>query len=239
MSINWKEAADSHVEEQAGFEDLPPGLWVIGATAVSENGGAAPSVALKTFTDSERGRVQYYRFGVGLLTKGGEKALDPKYKDRFMFFQSSVHPRDDDDDKGPKGLLHGKLTGFLNAIFAPGVALDEKDKKVRAQARWKVTIAKLMEIEKQHPELDASSTINEITGQPDTGLAIMQIAIAAIENDSQMILFKTGLSKKAPGREQRVEIKNFEDYVPQNCTERKVQLFDAAGVVTPAVLPGF
>lgn len=236
--IDWKAAAEAPVTEQTGYDELPPKVWCIGATATTENGGAAPAVTLKTFNDSERGRVQYYRFNCGLLVKGGEAALDEKFNDRFMFFASSVHPRDDDDDQGPKSLLHGKVTGFLNAIYAAGVALGEKDRKKKALERWQVTLQRLMEIEKQHPEL-TGQPINELTGQPDTGLAIMQLAIAGIENDSKLLLFKTGMSRKREGQEQQVQVTQFEDYVPENCTDRKVRLFAAQGVVTPANIPSF
>jgi hypothetical protein len=239
--IDWKSAAETPVDEQTGFEELPAGAWCVGATATLENGGASPTMKLKSFNDTDRGRVQYYAFNVGLLVKGGDSVLDPnKHKDRYMFFSSSVHPRDDDEGTAAKSLLHGKVVGFLNAMFAPGVALDEKDKKVRAGLRWRITLSKLAEVEKAHPEIGGDSAINEITGLADTGLAIMQLAIAGIENDSKLVLFKTGLSKKRAGYEQRVEVKQFEDAVAQNYKERKVQLFDAMGVVVPAAaVPGF
>ena len=238
--LDWKSAADAPVEEQAGFDDLPPGVWVAGATATQANGGAAPTVKLETTKSGENRGRKYYSFGVGLLTKGGDPGLKAEYKDRYMFFRSSVHPWEA-DEPGPKALLNGKLTGFINALFAAGTALDEKDKKVRAQIRWRATLDKLAEIEKAHPEIDGSNTRNEITGELDMGLAILQLVIAGIENDGRLILFKTGMSKARPGYESRVEIKQFEDCVPARMTERKVVLFDAAGVVVPTtgVVPAF
>ena len=238
--IDWKSAAEAPVDEQTGFEELPAGAWCAGATATAENGGAAPNVKLNTIKTGEQKGRRYYSFNVGLLVKGGDKVLDPnKHKDRYIFFSSSVHPRDDDDTPGPKSLLAGKLVGFINALYATGVGLDEKDKKVRSQLRWRATTAKLAEIEKLHPELGGDMAINEITGQPDTGLTILQLVIAGIENDSKMVIFKTGMSKSKPGYEPRVEIKQFEDFVAANTTERKVQLFDAMGVTVPGTVPGF
>lgn len=241
--LNWKQASEAPVEEQTGFEDLPAGAWVIGATATTQNGGAAPSVRKKKFKDDNGNTREYYAFNVGLLVKGGDTVLDPdRHKDRYTFFSAPVHPRDDDDaPSGPKGLMSGRLTGFLNAIFAQGVALDEKDKKERAQKRWQVTLQKLTEVEKLHPEMDAGAVMNDITGQPDLALGLLSLAIAAIENDSKPILFKTGLSKKRPGSEQRTEIKQFEDYAPKNVADRKVKMFDQVGVVTApaAAMPSF
>lgn len=239
--LNWKQASEAPVEEQTGFDELPPGAWIIGATATIKNGGAAPQRKLATMKDKD-GMRQWYTFNVGLLVKGGDSVLDAaKHKDRYIFFQCSVHPRDDDEGTGPKTLMSGRLTGFLNAIFARGVALEEKDRKLKAQARWQVTLQKLAEIEKLHPEMDAGAVINELTNEPDLALGLLSLAIAGIENDSQMILFKTGLSKKRPGYEPRTEIKQFEDCVNANVAERKVRMFDQEGVITApaAAMPSF
>lgn len=239
--IDWKSAAETPVDENTGFEELPPGAWCAGATATIANGGAAPSVKLNTVKSGDRKGERYYTFNVGLLVKGGDKVLDAgKHKDRYIFFSSSVHPFEEEGSQGPKALLAGRLVGFINSLYATGVGLDEKDKKVRSALRWRATIARLAEIEKAHPEFGGDPAINEITGQPDTGLTLLQLVIAGIENDSKMVLFKTGLSKTKPGYDPRVEIKQFEDFVAANTTERKVQLFDAMGVVTPtASVPAF
>lgn len=233
MTINWSDAATADTQEAAGFEDFPNNAWCIGATAVVADGGSAPKCELQT----PRGGADfdpYYRFAVGLKAKGGDASLTDKYKDRYMFFQCGVHPSPDELKGGKRLLMSGRLTGFLNALYSRGVGLEIKDAAERAKVRWSNTLNKLQEISKSHPEISEQSAMNDLTGTGDLALCLVQLAIAGLENDSQLVLFKIKNKTSKTSGDVRQQISQYEDFVDAHVANRKVRLFEAEGVVVPA-----
>lgn len=215
----WTDAASKpQVESQGDFPTLPPGKWYNSNTTTGENGEAKPRIRKVDFKNGDHA----FEFNVGLIVNGGERDVDTKFKGQFCFFTSwtSPNPKGDQADN----LLSGRLTGFLNAIYANGVAVDEKDKEVKAQERWQVTIKALQAIAE-----DKGLTEDQF---PSPDVFIAAVAIADMQENSHQVLFKTrseSYKTKEGVEKTSIKVGAYEDAVEVNLDKRKVSLFEDRG----------
>lgn len=210
------------------YEDLPPGVWCIGKTATEENGKAAPEVRTfdsKKDIDPETGEAMKVRmFNVGLLCLGGESKLDSqKHGNKTCFFSAFLNPGERELEHDDQKFISGRLTGFLNACYSPGVGYEFASKEEapqRTAARWVHTISELKKVQQQE----------EITPEQykgDKARFIAGLAVAGLKESSKLVLFKTTARKRNDTGETRIEVGQIEDYTPENCKKRKVAMFAA------------
>lgn len=227
----FDEMSDEPQEEQQPFEELPADAWVLMKTATSENGGAAPQVRTdesKKERNADGSPVLFRKFNVGLYTIGGDDKILPKHRNKTLFFSTFVLPSAEDTKRNPALVLGGRLVGFLNAIFAKGVAdAPENHKKdalkERAAARWKATIEKLRPVWKEHPEATPEAY------QGSRGRLLAYVACCALEHESHLVLVKTRKGKpydRDGEMVSRIEAGMIEDATPENIAKRKVRLLE-------------
>lgn len=226
MSV-WDDLANAKVEESTGFPDLPEKAWVFAKTCTAEHGGAAPGIKPIKKKDG----TETHQFVLGLICQGGDAAIKKSHVGTYAFLQPWVKP--DPTGTDAKLLLSGKLTGFLNAIFACGVGLELKEEE-RAPVRWRRTVAVLQEAVKARPEITP-----EAYGG-DLALFIGACAVVALGEKSYPVLFKTRLEKydtRDGEKRERMGVGAIEDAIPANFAARKIQVFGDEGTSGPASAP--
>jgi hypothetical protein len=229
MNSFWSDAADKpQIEGGQEFEDLPVKFWFSASTATVENGESRPRIV--EIAPKQEGGETIHKFNAGLIVDGAESGkVDPKFEGRYCFFSSWIRPNPEGPEVG--NYISGRLTGFLNAIYATGIALDEEDKEKRAQLRWQATMGELSKV--------AAENELKLEDYPDEGLYIAAVAITDLQQNSKKVLFKTrGRSyKDKQGKERvNVEVGAYEDCVQANLMNRSVVSFDAMG--TEGAKPG-
>lgn len=224
MSDIWDELAGDPVPQEGGGEFLKPptGAWVLARTCSKEQGKAAPGVNHVEPKDGEGDG--FYSFEVGLQCVGGDENVNEKHVKSIDYFSAYLNEKDKPQ------VCSGRLVGFLNCMFAPGVgdefkptkgmAKDEKDAvlKKRAAARWQATLAALRRV-----GTDKGITIDQYGGDKPRFLAC--IAALALQDEAREIIYKVGEKKNKSGNPQR-SVSAFEDATAANAKERKVQRLD-------------
>lgn len=230
----WEGIADAEAPEYQGREELPEKQFFVMQTATKEDGGAAAQIREGKGQDPPDSTT--YQFNIGLRAVGGAPA-NRKHKNGMLFFEAWVMPSDEGNDKN--ALLSGRLTGFLNAVFSSGIALDIKDDKARAQARWRHTAQVLAAAQAKRPEIIPEAYIDKNTGQQSVALFVAGCAVAALEDEARKLIVKTktrNFKKRDGTAGSKIEIGTFEDFVPAHATNRGVVLWDMEGVAaTPGV----
>jgi hypothetical protein len=203
----FEQALQDVPEEGGQFEDLPLNCWILGRTATEENGGAAPGIR-----ENDKPQI-WHAFKVGLIALGGDAKIEERtHGGRMAFFDTSL------TDKDKPGKLGGRITGFLNAVFAVGV--DSPDKQERHAKRWGLTLEALKQGAK-----DGDLSFDQFEAQKERGVDPMPLfltscAVEAMKKESRTILFKLGKSKK-----DYIEVKAFEDDTQENRQKRHVVPF--------------
>ena len=232
----WDGIAEAEAPEYQGREDLPPKEFFVMQTATKEDGGAAAQIRERE--GSEKGST-IYQFNIGLRAVGG-KEEHRKFKNGMLFFECWVTPSDEGADKN--ALLSGRLTGFLNAVFSSGIAADVKDDKERARLRWRNTTQALAAVQQRRPEIIPEAYTDKNTGQQSMALFVAGCAVAALEEQAYSLLVKTkqsNFTKRDGTKGSKIEVGSFEDFTPATALARgKLALFDQAGMVTAAGVPG-
>ena len=230
------EAAKHIPDEGPQFESLPAGAWVLGRTATKENGKAAPEVRTFDINKGPNAGGVFYKFSVGLLAEGGDKALKPKkHRNGLVFFGQSVHPGPQEPDKMT---LSGRLTGFLNSVFGPGIGVDEEDEE-RHKLRWHNTLKVLGKVRDDNSiSVEDYVTYTDGVGDDEKrlkyedldegqrkytdALYFAGIAVVALEDESRKILFKTRKDSKTD----RIVPAQVEDDIEAHRMKRKVTEFE-------------
>lgn len=214
----WSEAAGKpQVETGGDFPSLPDKKWFSSRTTTEEHGGAKPTIKTVPTKDGD-----VFQFNIGLIADGSEADVDARMKGQFCFFSAWITPNPESSDKD--NLISGRLTGFLNSIYATGIALDEKDKKKRAGLRWQATIGELEKI-----ATEEGLTLDQFDGPSNF---IAAVAITDLQKNSKRVLFKsrTRTFKKKDGTQgSSVEVGAYEDAVQENLDKRKVSSFEDRG----------
>jgi hypothetical protein len=214
----WQGLADNAPAESPQYEELPEGAWVLLRTADETNGKAAPEVRVSTTGKGD----ELLKFNLGLLAVGGDAKLDAaKHQNSTVFMDFFVRPGEKELQHQPGKALGGRLTGFLNAIFAGGVAADEKDEKVRSTVRWRKTIAELSQ---------RSGGLTPDQYQGDMPVFIAAVAAQALKNEPRTLLGKTKrevFDRKDGGKGSKVVVGSFEDATEANMKKRSVVEFPA------------
>ncbi len=231
MSDLFDDIAKNHVPEPPEFDDLPAKVWVLGVNTTSENGGAAPTVR-------KVGKTDQFQFNVGLICQGGEPSVvEAKYGGRFTFFSAWVFPHEEYDK--PDAIISGRLAGFFNAVFSCGINPEDADE--RRVARWNHTIQVLKKVSEEK-----NLTIDHYTGitsdeKRQKALFLAGLAVAALENKSVPVLFKTKDKKPYENNEgvmvKGIEVGAVEDCAAENLAKRKVTAFESAGLDLEAQAP--
>lgn len=203
-------------DEGPSFEDLPPKAWCLGTTCTEENGRAAPEIRTQEWKDRGSGEERIaQKFSIGLRCQGGDNLISDKHRNATVFYETFVHP----GDREPEGMvLSGKLTGFLNAVFGPGI--ESNDKEERKRLRWQNTLAKLKEV-----ATEQGWGLEQFGG--DTALLFAGCAVEALKKESRPILFKTRArsykSKKDGQQYTSIEVQQTEDDTPENRHNRGIR----------------
>ncbi len=215
----WSDAAGKpQVEGGSDFPSLPAKKWFSARNATNDNGGARPTIKEIPFKNGDTG----YQFNVGLIVDGSEADVSEKMNGQFCFFSAWTSPNPEGSDA--ENMISGRLTGFLNALYATGVGLDEKDKAKRADKRWQVTVGALQRIAE-----DKGLTEDQFSS-PDTFIAA--VAIADLQENSKRVLFKTRsrtYKKKDGGEGEEISVGAYEDAVADNIEKRSVTVFEERG----------
>lgn len=220
----WDEASGKpQIEGGQDFENLPEGIWFSAMNTTQENGEARPRVV--EIAPKEEGGETIHKINIGLIANGAEAGkVDPKFEGRYCFFSSWVKPNPEGKEAG--NFLSGKLTGFLNAIYAPGIGLDEEDDGKKAALRWQATMGALRKV----------AEANDLKAEEydDPSLYIAAVAVVDLRENPKKILFKTRgrKYKDKQGKERvNIEVGSYEDCVPKNLEKRGVVSFDSMGTV--------
>ena len=221
-------------EERGEFEDLPPDVWVIGRTCGSENGKAAPEIRTQVAKKGDHIGKEFPQFNVGILTLGGDAAVDKKYRNRITYYNCFVEKGDKEEHAGP---ISGQFTGFLNSCFAAGVGNDlvapagsDRETKSRmnaerSAARWAATVAALKVAATANPEC----TLKAYEG--NRAKLIAGLAVAALTERPRFVLFKTKRSEftnRSGEKQSKIEVSSIEEFTPERAERRKVSMFDEA-----------
>lgn len=215
--FSWQEFCDNAPEEAPQREDLPPNAWVLVETATESNGNAAPKV--EVFEGKADPTKTYTKLKMGLLAVGGDSNIKREVHNRGMLFVDVfVHPgaKEAERSKG-KAWIAGRLTGFLNTLFASGVAEDEKDSVARSRARWQATAGVL-----QRAAEDEGLHVEQYDG--DKAKFTAAVAAKALQKETRRLLVRTELGDEYKGK-RRTEVASFEDATPANMAKRKVEEF--------------
>ena len=222
-------------------EDLPINAWVLGRTATSENGKAAPEVRLVE-GKKEPGKI-FYILNYGILAAGGDSKLDPRAHHRKMCYGSIFIQPGDKEIVSNKTGISGNLTAFLNAVFACGVGDDllpvkgdsseiKKEKAAkRNNVRWTATIEALKAVAATNPTLAGEAVTLDGYGG-DRARYLANLACITLGDTSRALLFKTkkdtykGVDKTIVGQ--------VEDATTANATKRKVERFPTDGETAEA-----
>ena len=236
MSNLFDVIAKDPVPDEPEFDDLPAGAWIVAKTADKERGGAAPAVSDRSKQDSPPN----YQFRVGLICAGGDGLIKERaHKGQMVFLERWIHPSAEYERVDTP--VSGAFMGFLNTVFSPGIGLGLEAEE-RKQARWSNTLAQLKQ------SADEAGITNDvaIAADPDftgtgelslrgRGLAVAMAAVAALGEDSKVLLCKTKTDNyvnKSGDKVSRTKAGTVEDFTGDNVTKRKVTVFD--GEETPA-----
>lgn len=207
----WDDLAGQEVSAPPEPEDLPNDVWCLGVTA-SGDSGAAPKLRQ---LDRRDGSGSFYKFECGFKVMGGEGKVTSNHVGRLAFFDSFVEPGER-DGANP---VAGRLMGFLNAALAGGVAANEKDAKVRANARWARTRERLAAKSRE-----MGLTLTQFEG--NKALMVASAAVALLKEEPVGLLFKTkdgGTYEKDGEKKKRpTAVSQLEDYTAANISKRKV-----------------
>ena len=212
-------------EEYKGseFATLPKGAWVLVQPVTSEESSWAPALdEIDGGSDEQSGRTWdgYTRFGVGLRAIGGDSKCNPTHFGAYARYKTGIDPT----EKDPSGaIISGKLTAFLNAIFAPGIEGDA----ARGTASFEVIKA-------------AAEASGMDESQFDSAALFMATAArqAIIDGAPRQLLIKIGHRKfrteSDTGDEKSgvsVEVRLVEDATDELLAEHGVEIFDNAQAV--------
>lgn len=223
--FSWEEAESYVPEESAGgeFEKPPVGAWMLVQISGQENEKARPALRVNTTRDGE----EYSTFSCGFIAVGGDaKADQQKHNGAFLWFRSSLNLKDEPDK------LSGKLTGFMNAAFAPGVGnhlVAEKGAskeqreamaRERARLRWGVTRDHLTPIVKSEGIDKQTSTLPQA--------AAAAAAFALNDGTKRYVICKVGKNdyKKDGEVVKDVQPVQVRDYTAEAMTELGIAVWD-------------
>lgn len=240
----WAEMAAAPPPPEAVFEQLPVGFYYVGRCATAASGSWAPMIRTVEY-DSRREpgqKVVARFFEIGLEVVGGEAKVEPRLAGRWQRWDAAVWPGEREDQSHP---LSGRLTGFLNAVFAAGVASEEKDAAVKTAARWAATDRTLRAVSAMHPEIKPSDYVDAAEGVPARvkGLVLAALARQAMleAGEGALVLFKTAYGKPKEGqkKEDAIVKANAEEFTAATAAKRGVKVWTPDGVVlpTPAAPP--
>jgi hypothetical protein len=217
--------------ESSGMADLPVDAVVLMRTSTKKDGTGKTAPRVEFFIEKQLKPGQselrtFYQFRTGLIAIGGDDKCNAKeHKGKYLFFDAFIHPG---EKENVSQTLSGKLTGFLNNIFAMGVQTKErkgKDKdavKSAGMARWQATIAFLRKV-----AVEKGLSVKQYDN--DRARFVSGLAVSAIEDSPRVILVKTGNIKQrnpGDGPAYQVGIKSIEDATPEMIAELKVELFE-------------
>ena len=242
----WDSVLENAPEEQAPMVDLPINKFFLMETCTAADGASAPQTREFNVTRGENAGTILRKFNVGMRCIGAETSLEEKaVVKRMLFFEAFLYPG---EREGKDKLLSGRLTGFLNACFAPGtgddiledikankITGDAKKAKMteRTNARWAVTVNKLRAAaDTFHLDVD------EYEG--DVTRFLTACAVTALCEEKCTVVVKSGggtYKDKTTGEKKpkRVEASQIHDYTPAVLKLRGVVEFDAEGSLTSAV----
>lgn len=209
-------------EEYKGseFSTLPKGAWVLVQPVTSEDSSWGPALdTIDSGSDEESGRTWdcYLRFGVGLRAIGGDKLCNPTHLGAYARFKASINPT----EKDPNGaIISGKLTAFLNAIFASGIDGDS----ARGAASFKVIKAAAEKTGMEEDQFDSAAEFLAsaarqaiIDGAPRQ--LLIKIGHRKFKTESDSDGEKTGVA---------IEVRLVEDATAELMAQHKVAVFDNA-----------
>lgn len=242
MDDFWAQMAAAPPPPEASFEQLPVGLYYVGRCATAQNESWRPKVRTVEY-DSRRNpgeKVVMRFFEIGLEVVGGEEKVDQRLAGRWQRWDAAVWPGDREDQSHP---ISGRLTGFLNAVFAGGVASDEKDAAVKTAARWAATMRTLKAVHAMHPEVTLANYRDAAEGVQPRAMGLMLAGLAQMAMDEAgegaLVLFKTSYGKPKEGqkKEDAIVKANAEEFTAASAAKRKVRVWGPEGVTLPAAPP--
>jgi hypothetical protein len=221
---DWKklqegmEAGEEYKGREMEFATLPRGAWVLVQPITTEDSAWAPELReVKAGTDGERSWEGYWNFSCGLRAIGGDSKCDPTHFGAYTRFKAGINPTDKDP---ADAIISGKLLGFLNAIFAPGIEGDP----ARGAASFAVIKAAAEASGMEEDQYDSLARF--------VAAAARQ---AIIDGATRQLLVKIGHRKFKTESDQGdqksgigVQVQLVEDATDEAMAENKVAIFDNA-----------
>jgi hypothetical protein len=225
----WEDVEGQMGEQEeyggAEYEQLPENAWCLGTTINDEKNGWAPKTEKVDIKKGPNAGNTFYRFRTGIRTIGADsKCNENKHRGQYAKFSASIAPN---KDKEPDSPLSGKMKGFFNVLFAPGVGGDvgkmtTDQKKARTKERNAVMLKHLAEVATKHSIVPES-----YNGEKSRTLTAAGRQ-AILSGPPRRVIFKTKYNRWTPeGGEERVtvEVSAWKDATPENIAEHKIVLF--------------
>ena len=217
----WEQLASNPPEERGGYEDLPADSYVVVRTAGEENGKAAPEVRVQEIKRGERAGETFRQFSVGLITVGGDSKIQESIHNNKMIYMSSyLEPSEKELAHSPDQKVAGRFMGFLNALFASGVAEGTKDAKARSAARSSKTFSVLQKVAQE-----TGLALSDYEG--NTARYLAGLTVKALLAEPRKLSIKTKLRTYENDGEKRnqIEVGSYEDFSAANVAKRKITVF--------------